>query len=212
MLAMARASRRPWWLRARPRTPSSSVRAPILKWSARRSRSGEDHRRFRGSGARRFERRSPAQRWSSSARFPSRTGTDANVQIRDRHPELDVRPLVKIVRGRFFNPGLAELVVGKTLRRSTPGSSSVPTSKSAARDGPWWSHGLRGQCLRLRAVVRRQRLQPDLQATRAYLQFPDGRRYRLDLFTTSRTGSRPIRGSRFRWSGRRRTTPTNPRW
>jgi putative ABC transport system permease protein len=43
-----------------------------------------------------------------------KTGTDANVQIRGLAPGvLDVRPSVKILQGRMFNPGLAELVVGK---------------------------------------------------------------------------------------------------
>jgi putative ABC transport system permease protein len=46
--------------------------------------------------------------------FPlAKTGTDANVQIRGLSPDvLKVRPSVKITQGRFFNPGLAELVVG----------------------------------------------------------------------------------------------------
>jgi putative ABC transport system permease protein len=42
-----------------------------------------------------------------------KSGTDANVQIRGMTPiVLDVRPSVAITRGRFFNEGLAELVVG----------------------------------------------------------------------------------------------------
>lgn len=46
--------------------------------------------------------------------FPlATTGTDANVQIRGVHPRvLEVRPIVEIVEGRFFEPGLSELVVG----------------------------------------------------------------------------------------------------
>lgn len=41
------------------------------------------------------------------------SGTDANVQIRGMTPTvLEVRPSVTIVEGRFFEPGLAELVVG----------------------------------------------------------------------------------------------------
>ncbi len=46
--------------------------------------------------------------------FPlTKSGTDANVQIRGMTPiALEVRPSVKIVEGRFFEPGLAELVVG----------------------------------------------------------------------------------------------------
>ncbi len=51
--------------------------------------------------------------------FPlAKTGTDANVQIRGLSPGvLEVRPSVKIVRGRFFTPGLAELVVGKNAAK-----------------------------------------------------------------------------------------------
>jgi len=42
------------------------------------------------------------------------TGTDANVQIRGLSQRvLEVRPTVRVREGRFFQPGLAELVVGK---------------------------------------------------------------------------------------------------
>ena len=42
------------------------------------------------------------------------TGTDANVQIRGVSARaLDVRPHVRVSQGRFFNPGLPEIVVGK---------------------------------------------------------------------------------------------------
>jgi len=42
-----------------------------------------------------------------------KSGTDANTQIRGMTPlVLEVRPSVKVVEGRFFEPGLAELVVG----------------------------------------------------------------------------------------------------
>lgn len=49
------------------------------------------------------------------AAFPLRSsGTDANVQVRGVSPEvLKVRQKVHISEGRFFTPGLAELVVGK---------------------------------------------------------------------------------------------------
>lgn len=49
------------------------------------------------------------------AAFPLRSsGTDANVQVRGVSPEvLKVRGKVHISEGRFFTPGLAELVVGK---------------------------------------------------------------------------------------------------
>ena len=61
--------------------------------------------------------------------FPlATTGTDANVQIRGvRERVLDVRPTVDVIDGRFFNPGLAELVVGRnavtTYRGFTLGST-----------------------------------------------------------------------------------------
>jgi len=43
----------------------------------------------------------------------NKSGTDANVQIRGMTPlVLEVRPSVKVVEGRFFKPGLAELVIG----------------------------------------------------------------------------------------------------
>jgi putative ABC transport system permease protein len=42
------------------------------------------------------------------------SGTDANVQVRGLGPQvLEVRPSVKVAQGRFFQPGLAEIVVGK---------------------------------------------------------------------------------------------------
>jgi len=49
------------------------------------------------------------------APFPLRaTGTDANTQIRGVSPNvLEVRTNVKMVQGRFFRPGLSELIVGK---------------------------------------------------------------------------------------------------
>jgi putative ABC transport system permease protein len=50
------------------------------------------------------------------------TGTNANVQIRGLSPiVLKVRPNVKIVEGRFFEPGLAELVIGKNVTSTYEG-------------------------------------------------------------------------------------------
>jgi putative ABC transport system permease protein len=44
------------------------------------------------------------------------TGTDANVQIRGVSSRvLEVRNRIKMVQGRFFQPGLAELVVGRNV-------------------------------------------------------------------------------------------------
>jgi putative ABC transport system permease protein len=55
--------------------------------------------------------------------FPLATsGTDANVQIRGLSPRvLEVRPSVRITEGRFFEPGLAELVVGSNVVRTYRG-------------------------------------------------------------------------------------------
>jgi putative ABC transport system permease protein len=44
------------------------------------------------------------------------TGTNANVQVRGVSPMvLKVRPNIKMIEGRFFQPGLAELVIGKNV-------------------------------------------------------------------------------------------------
>ena len=57
------------------------------------------------------------------AAFPLReTGTDANVQVRGVSPRvLDVRENVKVRAGRFFTPGLTELVVGSSAASSYAG-------------------------------------------------------------------------------------------
>jgi putative ABC transport system permease protein len=57
------------------------------------------------------------------AQFPLQsTGTDANVQVRGVSPKaLLVRESVKIVAGRFFEPGLTELVVGRNVASSYVG-------------------------------------------------------------------------------------------
>jgi len=50
------------------------------------------------------------------------TGTDANVQIRGVSPNvLTIRNFAKIVQGRMFQPGLAELVVGKNASQTYSG-------------------------------------------------------------------------------------------
>jgi putative ABC transport system permease protein len=50
------------------------------------------------------------------------THTDANVQVRGVSPNvLRIRTFVKIIEGRMFQPGLAELVVGKNASRSYEG-------------------------------------------------------------------------------------------
>lgn len=55
--------------------------------------------------------------------FPLRsTGTDANVQLRGVSPKaLEVRKQVRVVEGRFFTPGLFELVVGSNAVHSYAG-------------------------------------------------------------------------------------------
>ena len=57
------------------------------------------------------------------APFPYRaTGTDTNVQVRGVSAKaLKVRANVKIAAGRFFQPGLNELVVGKNATRNYAG-------------------------------------------------------------------------------------------
>jgi putative ABC transport system permease protein len=57
------------------------------------------------------------------AALPLRTsGTDANVQIRGVSPRaLDVHRSVRVVEGRFFQPGLYELVVGSSALSSYAG-------------------------------------------------------------------------------------------
>jgi putative ABC transport system permease protein len=65
------------------------------------------------------------------APFPLRsTGTDANVQIRGVSARtLDVRKQVKLVQGRFFQPGLAELVVGRNATNTYTGLKLGSTVK-----------------------------------------------------------------------------------
>ncbi len=57
------------------------------------------------------------------APFPlAETGTDANAQVRGVSPNvLTIRRNVKIIQGRMFQPGLAELVVGKNATHSYAG-------------------------------------------------------------------------------------------
>jgi len=57
------------------------------------------------------------------AAFPLKSsGTDANVQVRGVSPRaLSVRESVRLIAGRFFQPGLAELVVGRNVTHSYVG-------------------------------------------------------------------------------------------
>ena len=57
------------------------------------------------------------------AAFPMKsTGTDANVQVRGVSAEvLKVRTNVRIKKGRFFQPGLSELIVGRNVASTYAG-------------------------------------------------------------------------------------------
>jgi len=64
------------------------------------------------------------------------TGTDANVQVRGVSPQvLEVRDQVKIVAGRFFRPGLDELVVGRNVAGTYAGLDLGDTVKFGG--GTW---------------------------------------------------------------------------
>lgn len=63
------------------------------------------------------------------------SGTDANVQVRGTGPEvLEVRPTVRVVEGRFFTPGLAELVVGSNAVKTYQGLELGSTVAFSGRD------------------------------------------------------------------------------
>jgi putative ABC transport system permease protein len=66
-----------------------------------------------------------------------KSGTDANTQIRGMTPlVLEVRPSVKIAEGRFFTPGLAELVVGSNAVNTYSGLKLGSTLSFGGQD---WS-------------------------------------------------------------------------
>lgn len=71
------------------------------------------------------------------AAFPMKsTGTDANVQVRGVSPVvLKVRTNVKIIQGRFFQPGLSELIVGKYAEQNYSGFDLGDTVKFGG--GSW---------------------------------------------------------------------------
>jgi putative ABC transport system permease protein len=59
-----------------------------------------------------------------------KTGTDANVQLRGVTPRaLEVHDKVKVVEGRFFTPGMLELVVGRNARDAYRGVAVGDTVK-----------------------------------------------------------------------------------
>jgi putative ABC transport system permease protein len=71
------------------------------------------------------------------APFPLRsTGTDANVQVRGVSPRaLEVRTKIKMMAGRFYQPGLAELVVGRNVDKTYAGLSMGDSVKFGG--GTW---------------------------------------------------------------------------
>jgi putative ABC transport system permease protein len=72
------------------------------------------------------------------AAFPLKsTGTDANVQVRGVSPKvLSVRDSVRIVAGRFFQPGLNELLVGRNAAHSYVG---LDLGKTVRFGGGTWA-------------------------------------------------------------------------
>ena len=70
------------------------------------------------------------------APFPLRsTGTDANVQVRGVSPNvLQIRNSAKMIEGRFFQPGLDELVVGRNAAHSYAGLNVGNTVKFGGGD------------------------------------------------------------------------------
>jgi putative ABC transport system permease protein len=70
------------------------------------------------------------------APFPLKaTGTDANVQVRGVSPKALAVRNIKIVSGRFFRPGLDELVVGRNVARTYAGFNLGNTVKFGG--GTW---------------------------------------------------------------------------
>lgn len=72
------------------------------------------------------------------AAFPMiSTGTDANVQVRGVSEEvLKVRKNVHMVQGRFFQPGLAELVIGRNVPSTYQG---LELGKQVSFGGGTWN-------------------------------------------------------------------------
>ncbi len=76
------------------------------------------------------------------APFPLKaTGTPANVQVRGVSPRaLEVRPTIRIDQGRFLNPGLNELFVGKNALKTYVGLDLGSTVKF--NGGTWTVVGI----------------------------------------------------------------------
>lgn len=69
------------------------------------------------------------------------TGTDANVQVRGVSPRvLAVRGNVRVTEGRFFRPGLPEIVVGRAATRAYAGLDLGATVRIGA--GTWTVVGI----------------------------------------------------------------------
>jgi putative ABC transport system permease protein len=64
-----------------------------------------------------------------------KTGTDANIQLRGVTPAaLKVRDILRVTAGRFFEPGMAELVVGKNARDTVQGMELGARPKFGGRE------------------------------------------------------------------------------
>jgi putative ABC transport system permease protein len=64
-----------------------------------------------------------------------KSGTDANVQVRGMTPRvLEVRPTIRVAEGRFFEPGLAELVVGSNALETYRGFDLGSTVSFGGQD------------------------------------------------------------------------------
>jgi len=69
------------------------------------------------------------------------TGTDANVQVRGVSPRvLAVRGNVRVTEGRFFRPGLPEIVIGRAATRAYAGLDLGATVRIGA--GTWTVVGI----------------------------------------------------------------------
>ena len=79
------------------------------------------------------------------APFPlKQSGTDANVQVRGVSPAVfEVRSNAKMYAGRFFQPGLNELVVGRNVVSSYNGLGLGQTVRFGGGNiGPWWASSM----------------------------------------------------------------------
>ena len=67
--------------------------------------------------------------------FPVADGTDTNVTVRGLEPTgLRMRPQVQLVEGRWFRPGLSEVVVPRKMRGRFPGLERGGTVRMGGRD------------------------------------------------------------------------------